>query len=138
MCVCVCVVLLTLHMLWMVWYGFTFSFPHMRVEASTYYETKLFSMLQYALFSFPICILGQVGELRGRPLQISILLSESYLYYMLQTLYENSLTGFSYVTENGRSVYSMRSKSSHLSDSLFCCGKKKAEPFYSMRSQPCT
>jgi hypothetical protein len=87
-------------------------------------------MLQYALFSFPICILGQVGEFRGWPLQISILSSEGvFIYYLLQTLYENSLTGFSYVPKKGRSVYSMRSKSSHLSDSLFCSEKERQNLF---------
>ncbi len=121
----------------MVW--FTFSFPHMRGGSQHILWNQTFLNAAVCTCFLSNVYFGAGGGIEGlASSNFHPILWKLFIYYVLQTLYENSLTGFSYVPRKGRSVYSMRSKSSHPSDSLFCFGKKKAEPFYSMRSQPCT
>jgi hypothetical protein len=109
-CVCVCGPFDSPHVVQgMVW--FTFSFPHMRGGSQHILWKETFLNAAVCTFFLSNVYFGADGGIEGlASSNFHPILWKLFIYYVLQTLYENSLTGFIYVPKKGRSVYSMRSK----------------------------
>jgi hypothetical protein len=123
------------------WYGMIhFFFSSHERGRPTHIIKQNFSQCAVCTFFLSNVYFGAGGGIEGlASSNFHPILWKLFIYYVLQTLYQNSLTGFSYVTGKKAEVFIPWDPNHPTSLTLFFCfGKKKAELFYSMRSKPCT